>query len=185
MAVSARKTHRKASSTPRRKAHRASHSPATRSTRRSHAKPARRRSYSRRKKGFLAEMFTPASAMQAGTAMLMGGIGGIAAKKAVDDLFGTSIKKGGKVGILAGLSFFLAAVMKAPMAAAGVAAVAAIELATPSGVSEYNALAEKGYLQEQYLSQLPETLNEGYMNEGYMNEYNFENTDFTDFEEVM
>jgi len=184
MAVSAPKTSRKASSTPRRKAKRATGSPATRSTRRSASKPARRKSYSRRKKGFLAEMFTPASAMQAGTAMLMGGLGGVAANKAITDLF-PDMKKGGRIALLSGLSFFMASVMKAPMVAAGIAAVAAIDLATPQGTAENSALAEKGYLQEQYLSQLPETLNEGYMNEGYMNEYNFESTDLTDFEEVM
>ena len=168
-------THRrKAATAPRRKARRATtrHHAPTRSTRRStKAAPKRRRSYSRRPKGFLGEIISQANAMQGGNAIIMGGLAGTAGHSLMTHVFPT-LPKAGRVGILGGLSFLMATIMKAPMFAAGLAAVAAIDLISgTTGVSEKNmALAERGYLQENYLSQLPETLSDGYLSDGYLSD---------------
>lgn len=163
--MAARKTHHR--KTTARKPRRATQTH-RRSTRSAAApKTHRRRSYARRKKGFLSEMINPATAQSSANALIMGVAGGIAADLIVKNLFPT-MKKAGRVGILAGLSFLSGSVLKAPNFAAGIGAIAGVQLMTPEAAA--SGISEQAYLQEQYLSQLPETLSDGYLSDGFLNE---------------
>jgi len=145
-----------------------------------------RRTHSRRKKGVLSELFSPATATATAKTMVGAGIGGYAygiVEPTINDNISNPL---GRTAVALGLSFVASSVLKMPNVSSGIAGALGYSMARKSlGLSEMN---DYDYASKESLNEIPEYLDEAgnpvYLAEDgtykYMDEMNEEEMEMMD-----
>ena len=117
----------------------------------------------------LSEVFNQAQATKSAQDVLFGALGGAIGYGLVKAMGNTNYSPIVKGLILAGSSFLMGSVVKAPIIASGMAGAGALTLmAGGKTIGGFTPVSEPAYLSEIDLNQLPAVLDEGYLDADYL-----------------